>query len=69
MNFYPDKQHFQVAGAWDQTTDPWVLRPALYPHGGLTKQKIVMYHESWSMMSINDGTNYIYAGNTVEFGT
>ena len=43
MNFHPDKQLFQVAVAGDQTTDPWVFRPALYPHGGLTKQKIVMY--------------------------
>ena len=30
MNFHPDKQLFQVAGAGDQTTDPWITKPALY---------------------------------------
>ena len=29
MNFHPDKQLFQVAGAGDQTTDPWITNPAL----------------------------------------
>ena len=30
MNFHPDKQLFQVAGARDRTTDPWITKPALY---------------------------------------
>ena len=30
MNFHPDKQLFQVAGAGDRTTDPWITKPALY---------------------------------------
>ena len=30
MNFHPDKQLFQVAGTGDQTTDPWITKPALY---------------------------------------
>ena len=25
-NFHPNKQLFQVAGAGDQTTDPWITR-------------------------------------------
>ena len=38
MNFHPDKQLFQVAGARDRTTDPWITKPVLYPYtmGGLT---------------------------------
>ena len=32
MNFHPDKQLFQVAGAGDQTTDPRITRPVLYPY-------------------------------------
>ena len=32
MNFHPDKQLFQVAGAVDRTTDPWIRRPELYPY-------------------------------------
>ena len=31
MNFHPDKQLLQVAGTRDQTTDPWITRPALLP--------------------------------------
>ena len=31
-NFHPDKQLFQVAGARDLTTDPWITRPELYPY-------------------------------------
>ena len=40
MNLHPVKQLFQVAGAGDQTTDPWHARPGLYPfhHEGLTLQ-------------------------------
>ena len=30
MNFHPNKQFFQVAGAKDRTTDPWITKPALY---------------------------------------
>ena len=30
MNFHPDKQLFQVAGAGDRTTDPWITKPVLY---------------------------------------
>ena len=30
MNFHPDKQLLQVAGAGDQTNDPWISKPALY---------------------------------------
>ena len=32
MNFHPDKQLFQVVGARDRTTDPWITRPELYPY-------------------------------------
>ena len=32
MNIHPNKQFFQVAGARDQTTDPWITRPVLYPY-------------------------------------
>ena len=33
---------FQVAGARDRTSDPWIARPALYPltHGGLNQQSL-----------------------------
>ena len=31
MNFHPDKQLFQVAGAGDRTADPWVTSPTLPP--------------------------------------
>ena len=30
MNFHPDKQLFQVAGAGARTADPWITKPALY---------------------------------------
>ena len=30
MNFHPDKQLFQVAGAGDRTIEPWITKPALY---------------------------------------
>ena len=30
MNFHPYKQLYQVAGAGDWTTDPWITKPALY---------------------------------------
>jgi hypothetical protein len=30
MNFHPDKQLFKVASAEDQTTDPWITKPALF---------------------------------------
>ena len=30
VNFHLDKQLFQVAGAGDRTTDPWITKPALY---------------------------------------
>ena len=39
MNFHPDKQLFQVAGAGDQTTDPWITRPVLYPYTTGTHSK------------------------------
>ena len=29
MNFHPDKQLFQIAGAGDRTTDPSVTKPVL----------------------------------------
>ena len=29
MNFHPDQQFFQVAGAKDRTTDPWVTSSML----------------------------------------
>ena len=32
MNIHPNKQFFQVAGARDQTTDPWITRAVLYPY-------------------------------------
>ena len=32
MNFHPVKQLFQVAGARDRTTDPWVTSPTLPPY-------------------------------------
>ena len=32
MNFHPIKQFFQVTGARDQTTDPWITKPVLYPY-------------------------------------
>ena len=32
MNFHPDKQLFQVVGAGDRTTDPWITRLVLYPY-------------------------------------
>ena len=31
MNFHPDKQLFQVAGAGERNTDPWITKP---PHHG-----------------------------------
>ena len=31
MNFHPDKQLFQVAGAGDRTDDPWFTSPTLPP--------------------------------------
>ena len=30
MNFHPDKQLLKVAGDRDQTTNPWITKPALY---------------------------------------
>ena len=30
MNFHPDKQLLQDVVARDQTTDPWITKPALY---------------------------------------
>ena len=36
MNFHPDKQSFQVAGAEDRTNDPWITKPLPLQHGGPT---------------------------------
>jgi hypothetical protein len=30
MNFHPDQQLLQVAGASVRTADPWITKPALY---------------------------------------
>jgi hypothetical protein len=30
MNFHPDKQLFQLAGAGVRNADPWITKPALY---------------------------------------
>ena len=30
MHFHPCKELFQVAGARDRTTDPWITKPVIY---------------------------------------
>ena len=49
MNFHPDKQLVQVAGAVDRTTDPWITRPELYPYttGDSLPEKV-----TWPMLKL-----------------
>ena len=45
MNFHPDKQFFQVASTGDQTTDPWITRPVLYPYTTGTQSYFIFQHQ------------------------
>ena len=51
MNFHPDKQLFQVAGAGNRTTDPWITKPELYLYTMVVPLIILLYSSFIEIMS------------------
>ena len=57
MNFHTDKQLFQVAGARDRTTDPWITRAVIYPFTTEDFQFWVLFHQFLNFMIVTGHKN------------